>query len=733
MPEALDQTSTDEGTDPKDASAASEDTGGADNPKMTDAQVVAYMKARLASSKRNLKTHYNEWKRNVELRIGHVATLYTGGVDVQDEIQTEINPDWSLTKTKTANLYSQVPTVRLTHENVAYGPAVAPFAKALNYELGTKRANVGVAMEEMLNDIVNAAGIGAIYVNYAARFKDKLVPAVEELKSLPPEVLSQLTEVEVPVEAEITPEQLQVLLQAKKIPMKRTPQVTSDKICTTRISPINLLVPSEFTGSNFDDGDFVGYRGRCSWSVGKSEFKLTDEQYTQVITGDNDVQEESLRSNPEKAGLAETKTLKFDELFYWRHRVDPDEESFDCIWRIVFVEGLDKPAIHEPWKGQRLDPQTGKYLGNKRFPIRVCTLTYITDNPIPPSDSAAGRPQVNDMRRSRRDMFNNRERSIPIRWFDVNRIDQTIQTMLMKGTWQGMIPTNGDGSRSIGEIARASYPAENLQFDQQAMQDLMTSWQLGPNQQGTAGNPDESAAAANITQQNFATRIGQERGRVAACFLSVAEQVAGFMLLYSDFPILNPEEKQIMEKAWDQKHIGHDLVFKILPDSQVVLDSSARLKVLANFLNLTVKSGYVAPKSVIIEMAELSGLDPSVVVIDPQPQKDGPNISYRFSGKDDLTNVMVLATLIAEGKVPSIEQIEQAKKLLTAAQMPPAPAPVQAPPVAGGPDGAPEASPPAEGAPPAQNPPPNPAVAPVAHEGWHTASKIAQRSRDAGA
>lgn len=732
MPEAT-ETSTDATAVTADANAKADqntDDSGPNQPKMTNGQVVAYMKSRMESSKRTRRALYPEWKRNVELRIGHVATLYTGGVDVQDEIQTEINPDWSLTKTKTANLYSQVPTVRLTHENQLYAPAIAPFGKALNYELGTKRANVGVAMEEMLNDIVNAAGVGAIYVYYTARFKDKLVPALEQLKSLPPQALETLQEVEVPVAQEVTPDQLAAFLQAGQIPMKRTPEVTSDKICTSRVSPIDLLWPTEFTGSNFDDGDFIGHTGRCSWSQGKTEFKLKDEDYQKVITGDNNPVEESLRSNPEKSGLAETKKLTYHELFYWRVRVDPDEPSFDCIWRLVFVDGLDEPAVHEPWKGQKLDQSTGKYLGNKKFPIRVCTLTYITDNPIPPSDSSAGRPQVNDMRRSRRDMFNNRERSIPIRWFDVNRIDQTIQTMLMRGTWQGMIPTNGDGSRSIGEIARASYPAENLAFDQQAMTDLMTSWQLGPNQQGTANPTDESAAAANITQQNFATRIGQERGRVAACFLSIAEQVAGQMVLYSDFPILSDQEKAAMQQAWDQTHVLHDLVFKILPDSQVVLDVNQRIKKLVDFLNITVKSGYVNPKPIITEIAELSGLDPALVVMDPQEQKDEPNVSYRFSGKDDLQNPLVVAMLMIKGDMPNIQQIEQAKQLLLAAQTPAQPpAPAQAPPDAGGPDGAPDASPPAEGAPAGPKP-----MAPTAgaHPDWHLSSKIAQRSRDTG-
>lgn len=716
----------------EDSTAQPTDVGeGHDVPSPSNEQIASRLKTRRDASIRNRKLYHNEWKRNVELRIGHIATLYTGGLDAQDDLQTEINPDWSLTKTKTANLYSQVPTVRLTHENKTYAGAIPPFAKALNYEISTKRANVGVPMEEGLNDMVNAAGVGAVFCGYAARFQDKTVPAIDT-KLIPPEILKTLTEVEIDTKQPLDPDAVGQMLLNRQMPVKRVPQVVSDSNFARRVSPVDLLWPVEFTGSNFDDGDYIGYTGRYPWAVAKSELKLTDEDYDKVISNADERNEDSLRSNPERSALMEAKTVKYHEIYYWRHRFDPNEKHFDCIWKIVFVEGRDTAVIHEPWTGQKkITTASGRetYIGNRKFPVRVCTLTYITDNPIPPSDSAAGRPQVNDMRRSRRDMFNNRERSIPIRWFDVNRIDQAIQESLMRGTWQGMIPTNGDGGRSIGEIARASYPSENLQFDQQAQADLMQSWQIGPNQLGTQAMGDETAAAANIGQQNFATRIGQERGRVAAWFLSIVEQIAGNMVLYSDFPSLSDQEKQQMMQAWDQKQILQDLVLKILPDSQIVLDVNQRIQKLVNFLNFAVKSGYVNPKPIIVEIAELSGIDPSEVVVDPQPKEDEPNISYRFSGKDDLMNPIVVAMLMKKSQMPSPDEVEAAKKLLLMVQEPPQspqPAgPEGQPPSPEGPDGA---SPPPPGEAPVQAAPMHPTDG--AHGDWHTASKVAKRSRD---
>src|SRR6266404_534530 len=715
-----------------------------DTQEVENKKIEKYLKGRIEASKRTRRQLYSEWKRNVELRIGKIASQFTGGINVEDEVQTEINPDWSLTKTKTANLYSQVPTVQGTHENKKYEAAVSPFMKQLNYELSEKRCNIGVAMEEVLNDVVNAAGVGGIIYGYAARFETVMMPASDGMLGgkppvapmppvasngqMPPSGQPAPPPTSVPPSAAFTEQS--GLPQDITPPVIPTQRVVSDKFYGTRISPVDLLWPSEFTGSCFDDADYVGHTGRMSWAEAKNEFKLEEEQKQKVTAGFDVPTEEDLRSEPDKGGLIEAKGVKYDRIFYWRYRVDPDEKSFTAIWQLVYVHGLDKPAIHEAWKGQKQDEQSRKYIGAHRFPLQILTLTYITDNPVPPSDSSAGRPQVNDMRRSRSQMFQNRERSIPIRGFDVNRIPTEIQDSLMRGTWQNMIPCNGNGQNAIWEIARASYPAEDMSFDQVAKADLMESWQIGPNQMGTMSPGKKTGAETNVTQQNFATRIGQERARVASFFLRGCEVLAGLMVLYSDFPILTDEERQGMEKSWDNKHITHDLVLKIRPDSQVVLDTSQRLDRIFKFINLTAKSGYVNVKPLLIEAAELSGIDPAEVIVDPQPKPpEEPNISHRFTGKEDLQDPIVLALLMKNKKAPTAEEIDQAKELLIhAAESPKPPQPqggAQAPP--GGPAGPPGAHPPAPGGSPVPHPNQT-----ENHPDWTLASKVAKRSRDMG-
>jgi hypothetical protein len=688
-------------------------------PAIDDKKIEKHFKSRIASAERNAKQFYNEWKRNVELRLGKIASQYTGGVSVEDEVQTEINPDWSLTKTKTANLFSQVPTVQITAENnkQKYAPAIPPFAKSLNFEIGEKRACIGATMEECLNDVVNAAGVAAAIVEFSARFETQMQPD-KDLSRFPPQIQ-------------------QAAVKAGLVQMVPVEKMVDYKLSCTRISPTDLLWPSEFTGSNFDLSDFLGHRGRCAWAVavnefGKSEDRpngLTEDDKQSCMAGDSGSKtEEDLRSEPDKGTVMDLENVRYKELFYWRYLVDPDEKSFSAIWRLVFVDGKTDAVIHEAWKGQKLDPVKNRYVGNVHFPIKILTLTYISDNPVPPSDSSAGRPQVNDMRRSRSQMFQNRDRSTPIRWFNTDKIDITVQDSLMRGTFQGMIPMQGKGDGAIGEVARASYPSEDLTFDAVAKQDLLELWQVSPSSlpgaMPTSGR--QSQGVANSNNQAFATRMGQERNRVSTFFLGLCNVIAGYMVLYSDFPNLTDEERQGMQQAWDEKHILHDLVLKMRPDASVVQDSDFRLNRLFRWLNMLGKSPFANPVPVITEITELSGIDPSEVLVQPKPKPpEEPNVSLRLTGKDDLTNVTVVAMLLKHGKMPGPQDIENAKKLLAAANAPLQPEP----------QGGPQGQPGGQGAPGGPPPPPGaPGSAPPedAHPDWGMMPKVAKRSRDMG-
>lgn len=667
------------------------------------------------------RTLYAEWKRNVDLRMGRLgsrASLVAENDDPVDELQSEINPDWYLSKAKIANLFSQVPQVMGTHEASQYGPAIPPFMKQLNYELGQKRGKVGVAMREVMADIVNAAGIGFVFVDYVARFADVETPTVDV--------------------SMIDPRMVDRAIEAGLIPTELQPMVVSDKFSITRVAPMSGLWPTDFAGSDFDDADFMGFKGQMSEADAAHAFDLDDAELRKAARSSGVGKDQSLRTaeNDEQGRSGDKKVVEYERLFYWRHRFDKDEESLEAIWEIVYIKGISKAVRHEPWSGQRYDKRTGRYLGCRKFPVRVGTLTYISDNPLTPSDTAAARPQTNDLRRSRSQLFQQRARSTPLRWYNVNQVGLEIQSQLNDGTFQGMIPINGTGERAVGEVARASYPGEDLTFDQETTADMLNMWGLTPGALGLSTPGRKTVAETQMTSAGFSTNIGSEKLLMTSFFLGIVETVAGLMSLYSEFEVLTPEQRQIMDQTWDRGSILVDMALNIRPDSMIALDPQVRIQRLMNFLNMTVKSGYVAPKSIIVEIAELTGLDPAEVIVDPTPkQPDDPQLSYRFSGKDDLTNPLVLALLMNNGRPPNPQQLEAAKQLLLMAQQP-AQAPQPGGPGSGGPTPVGAGATPAAAA---NRPPGAPAAAPPhpqdaeTNTGWALASKIAKRSRDMNA
>lgn len=619
--------------------------------------------ARIERCKTKRRKLIREWSINVDYRRGKPFDTES------DEDRIAVPTDWSQTKAKQAQLFSQVPQVVLEAEHKDYRVAVPVFQKMLNTRL--KSAKVGVAMDECLPDVINASGIAAVIVSFEARTVDVQVPEID-VTTLP------------------ALEQLAYKIGIKKVPMRAVKKVVDSRFLVNRVSPADLLWPTEFMGSDFDEAPWVGRSGRMSWADAVHAFpKLVEADRTAVV-GDDRSSQDRLTGGMEQSAQREEDVVAFDEIFYKRHMFDTTENYYAGIQRMVFVKGKTEPVVDEPWSGQQMDPQVpGGYLGACKYPIRVLTLTYISDEPLPPSDSAIGRPQVDEMIKSRSQIMKQREHSIPVRWFDVNRIDPTVQTNLMQGVWNGFIPTQGDGNKSVGEIARANYPRDNFEFDRVIKSDLNEAWQVGPNQLGAPNTGERSASEANITQQNFQTRIGYERSRCVNFFVGISEVMAGLMALYDtfDLPMLDQDQMQRLQN-WDRKKINQEFVFSIRADSTVLLDSTQRLNRLEKFLNLTGPSGYVEVLPIIEEMAALSGLDPAEVVRQPQPKKDEPpNISYRFSGPD-ITNPINLAILVKAGAAPGPEDIAAAQKILDSTigtvGQPPAPVPVP-PPQPGGP------------------------------------------------
>jgi hypothetical protein len=615
-----------------------------------DSGRLARWRGRISESKRLRREFLSDWRVNVEYRYGKPFET------ASDEDRIAVNLDWTLTKNKQAQLFSQKPELVL-HPRIEQVKAAVPvYSALLNRTL--EKARVAVAMDEVLPDVINAAGIGVVLVAYEARTETVLMPVTD-------------------------PMLLAFLAPGQALPPQPVTRVSDARYTVSRLSPAQALWPAAFVGSDFDDAPWVGRSGSLPWAEAAVRFRLHPEQKRQLV-GQESTSQDRVAYDVESGARSDDEEVCFDEVFYRRACYHPEERSYCAIHHLVFAHGQDDPVIDQPWEGQRYDEATRSYLGSERYPLRFLTLTYVSDHAIPPSDSAIGRPQVDELNRSRSQMIQQRSYSLPVRWYDVNRVDPAVQDALMRGHWQQIFPIQGSGSQAIGEVARASYPREDYTFDQVAKSDLREQWNTGAS---ALDSGERSASEVQIVQSNVQTRIGYERARCVNFYLGIVDVMAGLLALHGDAAeqYLTEEERARLAE-WDRHKLNHQMVFGVRPDSSVHLDAEQRTQRLLRYMNVMATSGLIDVEQVAREVTELTGLDPDRLVRQPPPSApEPPNVSYRFSGAEDLTNPVVLAILMKAGQAPSPEELQAAQNLLATMGIPPAPPVPATPPQAGTP------------------------------------------------
>lgn len=660
---------------PSTATPLTDKAGLEQEPNVARKKLTREFRKRIDASKQYRRKLIQNWQMNVDYRRGKPFSTQS------DEDRVQVPLDWSLTEMKQALLFSQVPAVRVNHPPETLSKEVSPWLNKFEQRINDTLIQAGIesAMDECLPDCINAAGIGIVMVSYEAITEDKEIPAID-IQMMPPEMQAQIL-------------QTGMLPNGEPVPMEIVPSVVDYRYNIERVSPANFLWPVSFGASNFDKAPWLGRTGKINWAVGQQRWKLDPKKKHKYLGIDINMAQDTISTDIDKDGEGGDELIEFDEIFFLEQQYDPAAKKYAVIRHMIFVNGEEDPVVDEPWKGQELVGEDGTLIGAQKYPIRVLTLTYITDEAIPPSDTAVGRSQVDEINKARTQMILQREHSIPIRTFDVNRVDPTIQYSLMRGTWQGMIPVQGVGTNIITEVARSSFPVENFKFDEIAKMDLFEIWMVG---QEFSGSNVETAGESKNIAGNTNVRISRARAKVGKFFCSVAEVLGGLIAVYEDPTSFGEGFAPEVSKT---------LAYSILADSTVLLDSNQRLQRLMQFINFTAKSGRVEIESVLKEIATLSGLDPNVVIIPPAPKPPvEPNVSLRMTGSEDMLNPLMLAFLINSGQAPDIETIEKAKMLIQAAVMPPAVQPGLIDPMTGQPMMPPPGSDPTGGMPPSAAP-----------------------------
>ncbi len=603
---------------------------------------AAKFRAYIAESVRTRETLLKDWRENVTYRV-----MKPFGSDIGTDVDRVAVPeDWTRTKQKTAQLAFQLPkivTVPGRPEDVPFVPTVTA---AVNTVL-KKDCRLGFVVDECLADVINAAGLmAAVY-----------------------RVDRPVTQIQVPALAAAPPEALATGVPAELPPPPMVPAEIAKRYVAERISPSALLWPSEFTGSDWKKPSWLGYESLLpvevikkhpKWgpalTLAKPDFKGTE------------TTAEHLAKDVEAAGLKGTmQVAKVTTVYYkaWEH--DDDARHPDHLRIIVFIDGVDTPVEEgdideQGWTeatigmdGAAVAPRP---TGLTRFPIIVETLTYVSDTATPPSDTQAGRSQVRELMRSRSQMLRQRDSSIPIRWYDTNRIDEDVMDKLRSGEYQDIIPINGPGERAIGEVARANYPRENVTIMTAIGQDLDRSWALSNNGLAQPNSGERSATEINAVQSAGAVRLDYEKGRVnrfvaeGACVLW--QLMSRYMMAPDYVKIVGANGAEALAQ-FDPKAFAGDYSFDFVPDSGDRLDAATRQANSLKMYNIMANSPTSNRKAQEEEVYLAHGYDPAKFMTEPPPPKEEkPTIGYSFKG-EDMTNPVAVALLIKNDQITPAE------------------------------------------------------------------------------
>lgn len=602
------------------------------NDDNTGSDPWAPWRNRLAAARKRREEKVPTWQENVAKRV---KTTDSGTT----KVESSVNQDWPVTKAKIAQLYSQTPEVRLTPriDTPEAQAAVSIFARELNQTIAD--IDIGATIEEVLSDVVNAAGIGAVLVTCDKRTEQRQVPEVDPA-TLPPDI------------------QQAVATGRFQIPMVAVDVVADVQYRVDRISPADLLVPSDFVRSDYDKARWLAYDGSMTWAQGMTNLGLTEAQKDDVLGTDARANGTMRTLSTDTNKFRDTEVVNFTECFYWRHYYHPEETNFKAIQRVVFVQGLEEPVINEPYAVQKRT-EDGQLLGATKLPIRVLTLTYISDECLPPSDSSVMRSTITQLEESRHDMGLQRKHSIPFRWGDSNRFTANMKAKIDAGDYQGFIWTNGPGDRAIGEVARAAFPPEKFEFDRILKNEITEIAQVGTNQAGAFSSGERSAREAGIIEKNFQRRVGQEQDKTTKLFLGIVEVLAAHVAMYGQFEL--PDELGPIRES-----LANAFVYSVRADDTVRKDADEQIERIVKGLNITAQSGYVNPKHPVTQIWELLGQDASKIVIDPEPKAPEP-VKVSVSTAEDLINPLFVALLMRTGQAPTPDDVKAAITLLTQA------------------------------------------------------------------
>ena len=560
--------------------------------------------------------------------------------------------DFTKVEAKRPQLFYQVPEVQL-NGLTPESEKTAPLSQAvLNQYLGPSKINIKSTMDEILFDILCPVGFGVICLGYET--KTRTVPA------------------------QVDPMTMQPMGPPTQVPIW-------EQYFAHRVAPGLFLIDPDFTGSDFDRALWLGYR-----------------RYKNVPAGTPGA---TSRSKDDDRLLSDPKTKerggvprKWGTVVWYRTIIEDPDAHPDAFRTFTWWDGDDAPEEHRDSPFQTTDAN-GKLGGLLSNPIKVLTLRYVSDCAFPPSDCDITRNIVDERSRGRTQLLQHRNRTLPVTFFDSTRVGKEAMEKIEKGDIDQLVGIPSVDPTMFVPLQQADLKPTNYEFDRVAEKDTNEAWALSPNQSGMASENVITATEAQTMKAGADTRLDYERGKVALFFCEkIAASVMTLIQLFADQTSyvqmlggkLAPQPPQGMDPmaaetqaasnlvAWNKQNIQGEFAFSVKLNSQLRPDTTADQQRAVQWLNVSAPSPHINQAENWKMMAHAFGLDPSLIIAQPQPPApEKPKVSISIKGEDlsplspQYANVLqILTAQGVEGLAPVPAPIVNPTQETTAEQAP---------------------------------------------------------------
>jgi len=607
-----------------------------------------------SADEKRLRYKEQEWDKNVQYYLGRT-------LDALPQQDTVVVPkDFANVERKKAELFFQNPDVTLTPKMPGLEDAVFKFQAVLNQKLGPDGVDAGTMMTETTFDAC-MTGMLCSKIGYES-FSDGTLPVqIGEEETQPGQMLPGAVLGLGPMTPSVMEPQFE-----------QVPNIIYERYFWERVSPAKVLIPSEFSGFNYDKAPWLGFEFEENWEILRRKYELPEDA---PGGGAADNQEHMLKSERQdvETRSSKPKRRKGWEIWYRASLYDPAVKHPERLRTFVLLEGWDEPIDHRESPYQKIGPN-GKLKGMLGYPIHIGAMRYVSDTAFPTAEPTIGRNQVKELSKSRTQMLLQRDRNVPMRLADVHRLGgQAALDKIQQNVWQAVIPVVGLDANNppIQEIARANYPPEDFQFNSIISRDLDEVWAFGPNQRGLETAERKTATEIQNIQSNVSTRLDYERRHIIRFYVRGAEKLGALIQLFAgpeDYIEILGQDGSRRLQVWNKEEIQGEFVYDAKPDSAVRVDAAREFRDLLELYNLTAKDPHVNRVEILTKMARLRNLDPSRYLVPKLPERKPPppGANFAFKGEDLLpTNPhfpIVLEILLQAGYKISPQAIQAAQQ-----------------------------------------------------------------------